>query len=141
MWGYLSQFWDSVATTTLSAWEYSVGYFQSIGNAVAGAIGDLFQTVIHYYLDANVFLYWFFVNILYIFGQIFKPIQFFFQIIISFVYKSFDNPILPNFGTSFSTSSLIVLNSIPFWSEIKILLTLIILIAFGIGILKLFLKT
>jgi hypothetical protein len=45
--GYLSEFWDSITEATSGTIEF----FQSIGNAVAGAIGNIFLTPLKVIFD------------------------------------------------------------------------------------------
>lgn len=55
MWGYLTEFWDKL----VAVGEYSIEWFQGVGNAVAGAIGSLFETLIHYLYDYFFLGWWF----------------------------------------------------------------------------------
>ncbi|GAI17084.1 unnamed protein product, partial [marine sediment metagenome] len=59
-WGFLGEFWDAITGATINAWEYTADWFKQIGLAVAGAIGNLFDFLIHYINDLFVFLGWLF---------------------------------------------------------------------------------
>ncbi|GAI38972.1 unnamed protein product, partial [marine sediment metagenome] len=59
-WGFLGEFWDAITGATINAWEYTADWFKQIGLAVAGAIGGLFDYLIHYFSDLFVFLGWLF---------------------------------------------------------------------------------
>jgi len=53
---YLAEFWDSIAAAT----EGTVEWFQSLGNAVAGAMGSLLTFLLQPFLDlVMVFTYYF----------------------------------------------------------------------------------
>jgi len=137
-WGYLGEFWDSVNSTTLNAWEYTEGWFQNIGNAVAGALGNLFNFINHNVSDLFVFLGWFFSNLSFIFGQLISPIKYLFTFSKFFFGVALDEPSTTTEIWSFSTTTISVFDAIPYWSEISIVLAIAILLIFGIAILKLF---
>jgi len=59
MWGYLPEFWDAIEAVG----EYSVDWFQSLGNAVAGAIGGFFNDLIHHIYDVFYFFDWLLCNL------------------------------------------------------------------------------
>jgi len=137
-WGYLSEFWDSVSSTTLNAWEYTESWFYNIGNAVAGAVGALFEFVNHNLSDFFVFLGWFFSNLGYILNQLIAPIKYILTFSKFFFVGALDDPATTTEIWNFSTSTISVFEAIPYWSELSIVLALSILLIFGIAILKLF---
>lgn len=138
-WGYLDEFWNAVSSTTLNAWEYTADWFQNVGNAVAGAIGNLFEFVNHYISDIFVFLGWLSHNLGFIFAQIFAPIRYIFQFFSSFIEYAFITPEEPTEIWSFSTSTVQVFESIPYWTEFATVLGVGILVLGGVAIIKLFL--
>ena len=73
-WNYLSQFWDAVAEVVIGGTTYTIAWFESIGNAVAGAIGGLFDDLIHHIYDVFLISYWFVDNLGGLFNSIFAPI-------------------------------------------------------------------
>ncbi len=73
IWGYLSEFWSKVETVG----EYTVEYFQGIGNSVAGAIGGFFDDLIHHIYDIFHLVYWFYDMFEDIFQELFAPIYWF----------------------------------------------------------------
>lgn len=139
-WGYLSEFWNAVSSTTLNAWEYTSAWFQNVGNAVAGAIGNLFEFINHSISDVFVFLGWFFKSLGFIFNQLFTPIRYVFQFVKSFYSQAFATPTDPEIY-SFSTSTMEVLEAVPYWSEAITMLGIAILLLCGIAIFKLFLRS
>lgn len=73
-WGYLSEFWNSIASSTVSAGEYTVGWFENIGNAVAGAIGGLFEDLVHHIYDLFYLIRWFLDGLQELFSIIISPL-------------------------------------------------------------------
>jgi len=53
-WGYLGEFWNAITAVG----DYTVAWFESVGNAVAGAIGGLFEDLIHHIYDVFYFFNW-----------------------------------------------------------------------------------
>lgn len=141
VWGYLSEFWNSVSSTTLNAWEYTESWFQNIGNAVAGALGGLFEFLNHSLSDVFVFLGWLFENLSYIFHQLLYPVKYVFQYTSSFTSVAFGEPATTTNIWSFSTSTTGVLDSIPYWSELTTVIGIALIFIGAIAILKLFLKS
>lgn len=140
-WGYLGEFWDKVASSTIDAWQYTAEWFQNIGNAVAGAVGNLFEFINHSVSDVFIFLGWLFQNLGFIFAQLLAPVKYIFQFSKSFFSQSFSAPATTTEIWNFNTSTISVFEAIPFWSEFSVVLGIAILIIFGIAILKLFLKS
>lgn len=58
-WGYLSEFWDAIT----SVGGYTIEWFESVGNAVAGAIGGLFEDLTHHFYDIFYINQWFLENL------------------------------------------------------------------------------
>lgn len=140
MWGYLSEFWNAVSSTTLNAWEYTESYFYSIGNAVAGAIGSLFDFIIHYFQDLIITFAWYGYNLGLILYQILAPIKYIFVFTEKFVINSFTPPILPEEITGFATSTASFFRSLPYWNVVNLAIVVLILFIGGIAIIKLILK-
>ena len=80
MWGYLSEFWDAIT----SVGDYSVAWFQSVGNAVAGAIGGLFADLTHHFYDIFYIIRWFLSNLGDMFIIAFTPLMWIFNFIRGF---------------------------------------------------------
>lgn len=80
MWGYLSEFWDSV----VEVGGYSVAWFQSLGNAVAGAIGGIFEDLTHHFYDIFYIAQWFLSNLGEILLTAFTPLTWIFNFVKGF---------------------------------------------------------
>jgi len=78
IWGYLSEFWNSITEVVVSTLDnsitYTIEFFQSIGNAVAGAIGSLFDDLIHHTYDVFLVVYWIFDQVVDAFAIAFTPL-------------------------------------------------------------------
>ncbi len=75
MWGYLAEFWNKITAVG----DYAVEYFQSIGHAVAGAIGGLFQPLIHQFYDLFHLVWWFADNMAGLFSFLLTPLSWLFN--------------------------------------------------------------
>lgn len=141
VWGYLSNFWDSVtesiATTTGSIIQYPVSFFQSIGNAVAGAVGDLFDTFFHSFSDIFIFLTWSFSVFGNILAHLAFPITFIYNFFKGVFFYAFTAPSAPDIPYTFSTTTISVLQAIPYWDSFATALGVILIMICGISVLKL----
>lgn len=73
----MSQFWDQVTSVLVDGGNYTVAWFQSLGNAVAGAVGSVFDSIFHVILDV-MFSFSYIVDILFgFFRALIKPIDYF----------------------------------------------------------------
>jgi hypothetical protein len=140
VWGYLSEFWSQVSSTTINAWEYTQEWFYNIGNAVAGAIGNLFDFIIHYFNDLLMFFAWIGYNFGIILSQVIAPLRYVFIFTKSFASTCFSTPVLPEDLTGFSTTTSSFLQSLPYWNVINLCIVVLVLFIGGIAIIKLFLK-
>jgi hypothetical protein len=135
-WGFLSEFWDSITQVG----DYTIQFFENIGKAVAGAVGNLFEYINHNISDVFVFMGWLFNNLKLIVEKLFIPVKFFYTFIKSFVGTAFLSP--DNFSTktiwSFNGQVLSVFQSVPFWSTLTTILGVGIMVLVGINILKQF---
>ena len=80
MWGYLSEFWNAITEVI----EYPVAWFQSVGNAVAGAIGGLFEDLTHHFYDIFYIGQWFLENLGEMFEAAFTPLIWIFNFVRGF---------------------------------------------------------
>ena len=80
IWGYLAEFWNAITQVG----DYTVEWFQSIGNAVAGAIGGLFEDLTHHFYDIFYFVRWFFDNLGEVFSNAFTPLTWIFNFVKGF---------------------------------------------------------
>jgi len=141
VWTYLSQFWDSVANATVTSGEYTVAWFQSLGNAVAGAIGSVFDSIFHVAIDAFIII-GYIINILFIFFKgLIRPIDYFFNYLLSGMSALFA-PLsyTPAESWSIPTNIIEIFNAIPFWSTFTYSLTAVILFLVGYKIFRLITK-
>lgn len=112
MWGYLSEFWNSI----VEVGDTTVAWFQSVGNAVAGAVGSLFETTLHYLNDTWVFLGWIFSAIGQLITLFLMPLNFVFQFLKGLVLSAFGSPV--DYEYSWSAGALQLFERIPLWSTI-----------------------
>jgi len=136
IWGYLEEFWGAITTLP----SYTIVYFQNIGNAVAGALGNLFEFLNHSLSDVFIFGGWFFSTLGNLFSKLWLPVNYIFSFFSAFVGKAFATPEPKNIW-SFNDEIIAVFDTIPYWSEMGFVLGLGILIIIGIAILKNFLRT
>lgn len=139
-WGYLSEFWDAVTQVTITAGNYTVAWFESVGNAVAGAIGNLFEFINHSLSDIFIFGGWFFSVLSGLFTRLWLPVNYIFSFFSAFIDKAFETPETQNIW-SFGTSTLAVFSAIPYWSSITLVLGVSVLLIVSVATLKLFLSS
>jgi len=80
MWGYLSEFWGAVTQVG----DYTVAWFESIGNAVAGAIGGIFEDLTHHIYDIFYVGRWFLDNLGEMLATAFTPLTWIFNFVKGF---------------------------------------------------------
>lgn len=143
-WDYLSAFWDqvtgSVASTTESLISYPVSFFQNIGNAVAGATGQIFDTFFHTFSDLFLFASWTGEMIGSIFSKLSLPFQFVYNFFKNIYTYGFATPSDPEITYTFSTSTIAVFETIPYWSTLIMVLGIGLVLVVGLGIFKLITK-
>lgn len=136
MWGFLSEFWEQIT----SVGDYTIEFFENIGLAVAGAIGSLFDFLIHYISDFFVFLGWLFSAIKELVFSLILPISYIYSFLNAFISNAIKTPIEPEVNYTFTTSTLAIFNTIPYWETLSMVLGVSILIIGGIAIISLILK-
>lgn len=140
MWGWLSEFWDAINGVALNAWDFTVEWFQNVGNAVAGAIGGLFEYVIHYVNDAFVITGWLFYALKEFFLSLFLPLNCFVNFLKGFIASAIKTPIVPENVYTFSGATMSIFQSIPLWDTLCVVLGVVILFIFAMGIINNFMK-
>jgi len=80
LWGYLNEFWEAI----IAVGDYSIEWFESVGNAVAGAIGGLFEDLVHHIYDIFYLIEWFLANINDILNIGLTPLVFIFNFVKGF---------------------------------------------------------
>jgi len=140
MWDYILQFWDSLTEVVISAGTYSVEWFENIGNAVAGAIGGLFDWLFHYFNDFIIFLGWIFSMITQLVETLLLPISYIFNLLKAFTTSAFSSPQVAEASYYFSPEIKEIFQVLPYWNIITTILGVSILIIVGFSIFKLLLK-
>lgn len=133
-WGFLGEFWDAITGATIDAWEYTADWFKQIGLAVAGAIGGLFDYLIHYFSDLFVFLGWLFSAIKELFLAILLPISFLTSFLKGFISNAIKEPIVPE-TEGFATSTLEIFETLPYWATLSQVLGFCVIFIIGIAII------
>lgn len=136
MWSYLDQFWNAITQVG----DYTIEWFQNIGNAVAGAIGGMFDWLIHYVSDFFIFLGWIFSILKELILAFLSPVSYIFNLLKSFTISAFISPQTPPVSYTFSSEIMGVFNTIPYWSVLCSLIGIAILVILGVIILRLFLS-
>ena len=139
-WGFLGEFWNAVSSKTINAWEYTADWFKQIGLAVAGAIGGLFDYLIHYFSDLFIFLGWLFSMIKELVLAVVLPISYIGSFLKGFLINAIKTPETPEASYTFSTSTMGIFETIPHWSLISSILGICILVLGGFAILRLITK-
>lgn len=111
-WGYLSEFWDKITDVG----DYTIAWFQGIGNAVAGAIGSLFEDLIHHIYDFFYIAQYLVDNLGELFEIIFTPLTWVFNFVKGFFISAFATPVEPTITWVFSDEILSVFEAIPYWN-------------------------
>lgn len=114
MWGYLAEFWDSVAEVVIGGVTYTVDWFESIGNAVAGAVGNLFEGLFRHINDAFVFLGWTGEILKELFAIILMPLEYLYNFFAGLFGSFTTDPITPDFTIPGSQ----YYSAIPYFTEI-----------------------
>ena len=127
MWGYLSEFWDQI----VAVGDYSVAWFEGIGNAVAGAIGALFEDLVHHIYDLFYIAQFLLENLQDLFGLALNPLAWIYNFVKGFFVSAFSSPVEPDISWVFPEGVLAVFQAVPYWD--------VFMFAIGAGISVLFL--
>jgi len=142
MWGFLGEFWSTITQTTINAWEYTVDWFQNIGLAVAGALGGLFDWLLHYLNDLFLFAGWIWHGIATLFTIIIYPFEFIFSFIYAFFNNALAAPVIIDPALSVvSTTTSEILGAIPYWTTLIYILGIAIIAIVGFSLILLILKS
>ena len=141
MWGFLAEFWNAITEVVVGGATYTVDFFQSIGNAVAGAVGGAFDWLLHFLFDGVVFVRWVLDSFAQLFTFITAPLSYAFQFLKSFWLNLIKPPVeISSSLTQYATSTQDIFQAIPYWDTITLVLGIGILVAGAIGLVALFLK-
>jgi len=130
---YLSQFWNQISDASAN----TVAWFQSVGNAVAGALGYIILTPLQAVVDFGLALSWIFSNLINIIVNFLSPLKF-----LAVFFSQFLNSILsisndPQTGFVFDSNALAIITGIiPLWSVLSSVLAGIIVLAGVITTIK-----
>jgi hypothetical protein len=131
VWGYLQQFWQNITDATAN----TVAWFQSVGNAVAGAIGGIFDATIHLIADLGLIFAWLFGELKTIFVALLSPFNYVFTLLKTAIQSAF-TPAINELEPVWSASVLDIFNSIPNWSIFGTVLGGMILLFVGISLIR-----
>lgn len=131
IWGYLTEFWDKITAAAVG----TVEYFQSIGNAVSGAMGGLFDEIIHYAFDSILIFRYFFEIAKQIFFALWQPVLFFFNFFQSYIQK-LNEPITYGSPLTFVSGVSTILNAVPSWSVLSTVIGAAFLFLIGFAAIK-----
>jgi len=139
-WGFLSEFWDAISEKTIEAWHFTADWFQQIGLAVAGAIGNFFDYLIHSTSDFFVFISWIFTSIKELISAVLLPISYIVNFLSGFISSATKEPVSPEASYTFSTSTMSIFQSIPYWDTLSYIIGVSILIIGAGAIIYLILR-
>lgn len=111
-WGYLTEFWSKI----VNVGDYTIAWFQGIGNAVAGAVGSLFEDLIHHFYDLLYIFQYLLEQLGTLFSIIFTPLTWIFNFVKGFFVSAFSTPLEPQITWVFSDDIIAVFNAIPYWN-------------------------
>lgn len=135
IWGYLQEFWNAIT----SVGGYTIEFFQNIGNAVAGAVGSLFNFLIHSITDVFIFIGWTFNNFANFFGSFMLPVRYVYTFLKQFVDVAFSTPTTSAKSIwFFSADILSVFDKIPYWNIFSSVIGVALIVLLGFGVLRLF---
>jgi len=86
MFGYLAEFWDSISEAVVGGTTYTVAWFEQVGNAVAGGIGNILLSPLKVIVD-------FFLAIAYLLKCLWAVINLilsFFSFLFEWIYNLFE---------------------------------------------------
>lgn len=138
MWSYLQEFWQAISQVVVEAGVYTIDWFESVGNAVAGAIGNLFYFVLHYINDLFVFIGWIGSLLKEIITLFLMPLTYVFTFLKAFLDTAFITP--EDFSFEWSSEVLSVFSTLPYWSIMSSVLAIGISIIVIFFVLRTFLK-
>lgn len=130
--GYLSEFWNSITEKTIEAWQFTADWFQQVGNAVAGALGNVllfpFKIMFDFFWAVKILF-----DIFYNFLEIsFSVIVNFFRFVGNVLSDIFNYEPPVNNEKLFNSQAIAVIKTIP------LINTLFLVISYGVVSLMIF---
>jgi len=116
--GYLSEFWDSITQVVVAAGTYTTAWFESVGNAVAGAVGNMLLPFLQYFVDTYLGVAWIMDNLGSLIGSFLLPIKYIY-IYLSAYFSTIVNVEAQNLWTQ-DTQILTFVKTIPYFNTIGI---------------------
>lgn len=132
MWGFLGEFWNAIT----SVGDYTIEFFENIGKAVAGAIGSMFEFLIHHASDFIVFISWVFDNLWGLIAHILQPIKFVFHFLKKFFISVFNPGNDPEQIWAFSDEVIEVFDAIPYWDYFSVGVGAVLLLFIAFKVIK-----
>jgi len=139
-WGFLGEFWNEIASTTVGGIEYTTSWFKQIGLSMAGAIGNLFDYANHSISDLFIFLGWLFEALKQLVYAVITPISYAGSFLRGLVVNAVKESTTPEASYTFAISTLSIFNSIPHWTILSSVIGVCILVVGGIAVLMLIIK-
>jgi len=109
--GFLGEFWNSITSATVGAVTYGTDFFQSIGNAVAGAIANIVLYPIKVIFDGALAVSYVFETLITLSGQLFASLRFLIIFLGGILAGFTTTP--PTISGVFATSTVTFLQGIP----------------------------
>lgn len=129
---YFTQLWNKITAVA----GYPIDFFQNIGDAVGGAIGNFFTELIHVLTDIGVFFLYFFQIAKSVFLAIFNPLIYLLTLIYTFISNLFNFDFTYESPIEISETAQEILNFIPYWSVLSTIIGAIFLTLIGFKIFK-----
>lgn len=139
-WGFLGEFWNSIASTTVGGIEYSTSWFKQIGLAVGGSIGNFFDYINHSFSDLFVFLGWLFEALKQLVFALTTPISYAGSFLRGLVVNAVKEPPTPEASYTFATSTMEIFNTLPYWDIMATVIGVCVLVIGGVAIILLITK-
>ncbi len=130
MWGFLEEFWDAITSVA----DYPIEFFQNIGKAVAGAVGNLFDYLLHLANDLPIFVGWIADNLWNLIGYILAPIEFVFHFLKKFFVEAFKNQEIEQIW-EIPANIIEIFKAIPYWDYLTGFFGVLVLIFLAIKII------
>lgn len=137
VWDYLYTFWERI----VAIGDYSVQWFQNIGNAVAGALGLFFDFIFHNLNDVFVILGWLANYLKIIFTSLLAPLNYFFVFLKSFFSNALSTPATNEIAFTLPSNIVEFFNTIPNFPILTSILGFVLIFVIGIASLKLLLHS
>lgn len=130
-WGFLTEFWNSI--TGLA--NYPIEFFENIGLAVAGALGNFFEAGVHIILDLAIVGQWLFNILALMIGKLILPIEYVFTFLKTFSTEAF-KPVIPTELWQVPANIKSIFETLPYWDNLTVALGVAILLMIGVATIR-----